>query len=95
MPKSKAKVSRKWNSMIQMAGGDRFSRAYRVTTFKDKNRQNKTFFNYIVQPAGFPPEPIFREAERLYELFKTEGVRANHESFIDDEGGEDLDAPKI
>lgn len=78
MPKSKAKVSRKWNAMIQIAGGDRFSRAYRVTTFKDKNKKNQTFHNFVVTPVGFPPESIFREAERLYAVFKTEGVKADH-----------------
>jgi hypothetical protein len=80
MSKSKAKVSRKWNAVIQICGGDRFARAYKLTTFKDKNKQNKTFFNYVVQPAGFPPEAIYREAERLYNVFKTQGVKANHEA---------------
>lgn len=80
MPKSKAKVSRKWNSTIQICGGDRFARAYKVTTFRDKNRQGKTFQNYVVQPAGFPPEAIYREAERLYEVFRKEGVKADHAS---------------
>jgi len=80
MSKSKSKVSRKWNATIQIAGGDRFGRVYRVTSFKDKNKQNKTFFNYVVQPAGFPPEAVFREAERLYTMFSTEGVSANHEA---------------
>lgn len=80
MSKSKAKVSRKWNSAINIVGGDRFSRVYAFTTFKDKNKQNKTFFNYVVQPAGFPPEKVFREAERLYEVFLKEGVKADHAS---------------
>jgi hypothetical protein len=88
MAKSKAKVSRKWNAVIHIAGGDRFSRAYKFTTFKDKNKQNKTFFNYIVQPAGFPPEKIFREAERLYEVFKTQGVRADHAAAAGADGGD-------
>lgn len=80
MPKSKAKVSRKWNAVIQLCGGDRFSRAYKLSTFKDKNKQGKTFQNYIVQPAGFPPESLYREAERLYNVFKTQGVKADHAS---------------
>lgn len=80
MPKSKAKVSRKWNAAIQIAGGDRFSRVYKMTTFKDKNKQNKTFFNFVVQPAGFPPEAIYREAEKLYTSFRELGVKADHGS---------------
>ncbi len=82
MPKSKAKVSRKWNATIQLAGGDRFSRAYKITSFKDSNKQNKTFYNYVVQPAGFPPETLYREAEKQYQMFSggTVKVRANHEA---------------
>lgn len=95
MPKSKAKVSRKWNSTIQLCGGDRFSRAYKVTTFRDKNRQGKSFYNYVVQPAGFPPEPVYREAEKMYEVFRREGVKADHASAQraagDGEGSMDTD----
>lgn len=89
MAKSKSKVSRKWNSIIQLGGGDRFSRAYKVTTFKDKNKQNKTFFNYIVSPAGFTPEPIFRDCEHLYSKFREQGVKADHASAAGVEGRED------
>jgi hypothetical protein len=80
MAKSKAKVSRKWNAAIQIAGGDRFARVYKLTTFKDKNKQNQSFYNFVVQPAGFPPEKLFREAERLYSVFREQGVKADHES---------------
>lgn len=85
MAKSKSKVSRKWNATIQIAGGDRFSRVYRIGTFKDKNKQNKTFFNYTVQPAGWCPEGPFREAEKLYEMFKTMDIRAAHDTVVDNE----------
>lgn len=80
MAKSKAKVSRRWNSVIQMCGGDRFSRVYKFTTFKDKNAKGQSFFNFVVQPAGFPPEEIYRLAEKTYEVFKTQNVRANHDT---------------
>lgn len=95
MAKSKAKVSRKWNAMIQIAGGDRFSRVYKITTFKDKNKQNKTFFNFVVQPAGYVPEAIFREAEKTYSAFKTDGVKADHGSVINNGDGEVLDRGEI
>lgn len=88
MSKSKAKVSRKWNSMIQLVGGDRFSRVYKIMTFTDENRQGKKFKNYVVQPAGFTPEPAYREAEKLYTVFKTQDVRAAHDTVVGDgEGG--------
>jgi hypothetical protein len=85
MAKSKAKVSRKWNSVIQMCGGDRFSRVYKISTFKDKNAKNQSFFNFVVQPAGFPPEEIYRLAEKTYDVFKTQNVRANHEQVYESE----------
>ena len=83
MAKSKAKVSRKWNAMIQIVGGDRFSRVYKVTTFTDENKQGKKFKNFVVQPAGFTPEKVYRAAEALYEVLKTQQVRAAHESAVD------------
>jgi hypothetical protein len=86
MAKSKAKVSRKWNSIIQIVGGDRFSRVYKVSTFRDENNKGKTFRNYVVQPAGFTPEPVYRAAEELYKVFKTSDFRAAHETVVD--GGE-------
>lgn len=91
MPKTKAKVSRKWNAMIQIAGGDRFSRVYKISTFKDENNKGQKFFNFVIQPAGFAPKAIYEEAERVYEVIKTQNVRAAHESAIDAEGG---DAPE-
>jgi hypothetical protein len=80
MAKTKAKVSRKWNAMIQIVGGDRFSRVYKLTTFKDENNKGQKFFNFVVQPAGFTPEPAYREAERLYEVLKTQDFRVAHET---------------
>lgn len=100
MAKSKAKVSRKWNSVIQIVGGDRFSRVYKISTFKDKNKQNKTFYNFVVQPAGFVPEEVYALAEQTYLAFKKDGVRANHESVINQgefpsNGGDPIDRAGI
>ena len=79
MAKTKAKVSRKWNAIIQIAGGDRFSRVYKVSSFKDENKKGQKFYNFVVQPAGFTPKAIYNEAERLYQMFKTEDVRVAHD----------------
>jgi hypothetical protein len=83
MAKTKAKVSRKWNAMIQIAGGDRFSRVYKISTFRDENKKGQKFFNYVVQPAGFTPEKVYREAERIYEVLKTQDVRVAHETAVE------------
>lgn len=80
MPKSKTKVSRKWNATIQIVGGDRFARVYQVSTFKDKNKQGKGFQNLVIQPAGFASKALFDAAAKVYETFRTEGVKADHAS---------------
>jgi hypothetical protein len=83
MPKSKAKVSRRWNAVIAINGGDRFSRVYKLATFKDANKKGQTFYNYVVTPAGFAPEVLFKKAEELYNVFKSGAVRASYEDAID------------
>lgn len=80
MAKTKSKVSRKWNAMIQIAGGDRFSRVYKITSFTDENKKGQKFKNFVVQPAGFPPEKVYKEGERLYEMFRAGLVNADHAS---------------
>lgn len=80
MAKTKSKVSRKWNAMIQIAGGDRFSRVYKISSFTDENKKGQKFKNFVVQPAGFPPKPVYEECERLYASFRTGEVVADHAS---------------
>lgn len=80
MARTKSKVSRKWNAMIQIAGGDRFSRVYKLSTFTDENRKGQKFKNFVVQPAGFPPEKVYKEAERLYAAFRAGEVSVDHAS---------------
>ncbi len=84
MPKSKAKVSRKWNAMIQIAGGDRFGRVYKISSFTDENKQGKKYKNYVVQPAGFPPKAVYEQAELVYETFRSGEMRAAHDTVLDD-----------
>ncbi len=80
MAKTKSKVSRKWNAIIQIAGGDRFSRVYKLSTFTDENKKGQKFKNFVVQPAGFPPENVYKEAERVYTSFRSGEITADHAS---------------
>jgi len=80
MAKTKSKVSRKWNAMIQIAGGDRFSRVYKISAFTDENKKGQKFKNFVVQPAGFPPRAVYEEAERLYSSFRAGEVVVDHAS---------------
>lgn len=69
MPRTKAKTSRQWNSMVRMAGGDRFSRAYRIGTALEKNMQNQAYHNFTVGQMGFPNKSVFQQAEKVYSTF--------------------------
>lgn len=92
MAKTKAKVSRKWNAMIQIAGGDRFARVYKISSFTDENKLGKKFKNYVVQPSGFAPEAAYREAERIYEAFRSGAMSVNHASVINEDDTTTSDA---
>jgi len=82
MAKTKSKVSRKWNAMIQIAGGDRFGRVYKISAFTDENKKGQKFKNFVVQPAGFPPKAVYEEAERVYTAFRSGEVVADHASVV-------------
>jgi hypothetical protein len=66
MPRTKAKISRQWNSLIKLNGGDRFSRVYRLSTELEKNAKGD-YYNLSVKVVGFPPEEVYKRAEALYE----------------------------
>lgn len=67
MSRSKAKISKRWNSVIRVMGGDRFSRAYTVTSVEDSNDQGQDYFNFSIVPKGFAPQDAYMVAEKLYE----------------------------
>lgn len=67
MAKTKLKVSRNFNSLIRINGGDRFSRAYVVAGVEEKNNKGEKYKNFSIKNFGFPSEPIYLAAERMYE----------------------------
>lgn len=71
MPKTKAKVSRAWNTMVRMSGVDRFARIYRITTAMEKNKKNQEYWNFVVSQAGAPNKTLFDVAERLFKSVNT------------------------
>jgi hypothetical protein len=72
--RSKLKVSRKWNSMIRMKGGDRFSRMYKLSSVVEKGAKG-TFHNFSIEESGFPPEGVYKKAEGLYEAMASGRLR--------------------
>lgn len=66
MSRSKMKISRQWNSMIRMIGGDRFSRVYEIKGVTETNDANEKFENFMVKQVGFPSKMAYLTAEALY-----------------------------
>lgn len=65
MPRTKAKISRQWNTMVKLAGGPRFGRVYEATTVLTKNDQGD-FYNFNIAQIGFPAKRLYERAEKLY-----------------------------
>ena len=79
MSKSKLKVSKRWNSLMRIAGGDTFSRVYKVSAVTEKNARNEEYYNMGVSAAGWAPEEVYRRAEKLYDQFAKGGIVASHD----------------
>ena len=76
MAKSKLKVSRRWNSLIRLAGGDRWSRVYKLGAVEEVGKKG-TFWNYTVEVAGFPTKPMYDIAAAKYDSIASGRVRAD------------------
>lgn len=77
MAKSKMKVSRKWNSLIQLTGDDSFARCYKVISVDDKNSNNQDFKNLAVKALGYASESLYIAGEKMYQAIKGGGIRAD------------------
>lgn len=77
MAKSKARVSRKFNSQIRLNGGDRFSRIYRLRGVEDSNQAGQSYFNLAIDGVGFVNEELYKRAEQFYALLEAGKVQAD------------------
>lgn len=82
MSRSKMKVSRRWNSLIRMFGGDRFSHVYKVLTVEESG-QKGDFYNIALAAAGYPSKELYERAEALYDAIQR-GERSVSREFEDD-----------
>lgn len=85
MSKSKAKVSRKWNSLIAINQGDRFTRQYLYTSIEDTNSNNQNFANSMVSNKGFVTEEQFAKAEETFELINKGIAQADRTVDMDED----------
>lgn len=76
MARSKMKVSRRWNSLIRLAGGDRFSRIYKMSSVEEKGKKGD-YHNFAVDQYGFPSKPLYELAIQKYESIAQGNVKAD------------------
>jgi hypothetical protein len=82
MAKTKAKVSRTLNSLIRLAGGDRWSKAYRLESVLESNDKGN-YYNFRVHALGFVSKDLYERALRLYEVLTGGGFKVD-EAHLDD-----------
>lgn len=85
MPRSKMKVSRKFNASVNLAGGDRFSRVYEFMVISERNAAGQEYYNLSYKTAGFVSQNVYAAAEKCYEKV-SKGFTIAHDSVGDDEG---------
>jgi len=66
---SKLRVSRNWNTQINMKGGDRFAGAWKLKSKPTKNRAGQPFHIIDVEWAGWLNEDTYKQAEAYFEQF--------------------------
>jgi hypothetical protein len=68
MSKSKRKIDKQLNTLVKMAGGDRFGKMYKISAVSDQNSAGQDYFNFAVEAMGFiESEETYRRAEAMYE----------------------------
>lgn len=66
---SKLRVSRNWNSQIDIKGGDRFSSLWKLSSVAAKAKNGAQFMNLEVENMGWLTEEDYRIAENYYNQF--------------------------
>jgi len=66
-PRTKAKVSNRWNNQIAAAGGDRFSAVWSVSGILEENKKNgKSYLNYQIVRKGWASPELHAKAQEAY-----------------------------
>lgn len=91
-PRTKAKVARKWNSLIRLGGMAAYAKQYNLHSVEEKNDNGK-FYNFGVSAAGFVSREVYQAAAEMYESVVAGKVKAaseaDHEAEASaDDGGE-------
>jgi hypothetical protein len=78
MSGSKQKVSKNWNSAIQLKNPQaaRFASVWTLQSVGEKNRQGQPYHNFKIDFAGWASKDLYDEAKRLYEGLMSGGTDA-------------------
>lgn len=88
MAVTKLKISRQWNSLVRINGGDSFSRQYTLGTAIETNKNNEKYHNFSIKANGFVTQEQWERAETLYEAVKSGIATVNRdEEPAPDSGG--------
>lgn len=69
MTKSKLKVSRALNTLIQIAGVDRFAKAYKLSAVEDSGAKGD-YWTFKAHPVGYVSQDLYNKGKSLYEMIK-------------------------
>ena len=69
MTKSKLKVSRALNTLVQIAGVDRFAKAYRLDAVESSSDKGD-FWSFKAHPVGFVGQDLYNRGKDLYSMIK-------------------------
>lgn len=83
MARSKRKVSRKLNSLVQMIPGDRFSRVYRLSAVEVSGPKGE-YWSFDVASVGYASKEGYLRGQSVYEAIHR-GERAIDRTELDDE----------
>jgi len=64
---SKLRVSREWNTQLKLAGGDRFSSLWKMSSAQTQNRASQKFYNIAVENQGWVTDEDYAASKKLYE----------------------------
>lgn len=70
MAKSQIKVSKRLNTQIRMAGGDRFAHVFKFSVVDDKSASGE-FYNWGFKKVGYAPVWAYEAGESMYEAVKS------------------------
>lgn len=93
MTKSKLKVSRALNTLIQIAGVDRFAKAYRLDAIEASSDKGD-FWGLKAHPVGFVSKELYERGQGLYEMIKA-GAADVDRSHVEGENFESAPSPEL